>query len=73
MNDDATSPCLRRQRSSTRSSLADDSRHEMGAMMARMVLARSDRPEIEGLARTIVTTQTAEVEQMREWYQDWYE
>ena len=47
--------------------------HEMGVMMASMVLARSDRPEIEGLARAIIATQTAEVEQMREWYRDWYE
>ena len=47
--------------------------HQMGVMMARMVLARTDRPEIEDLARSIIRTQTDEIEQMREWYRDWYE
>ena len=46
--------------------------HQMGVMMARMVLSRTDRPEIEDLARSIIRTQTAEIEQMREWYQEWY-
>ena len=46
--------------------------HQMGVMMAQMVLARSDRPEIQDLARSIITTQTAEIEQMQSWYQDWY-
>lgn len=47
--------------------------HQMGVMMARMVLSRSDRPEIEDLARAIITTQTAEIEQMRDWYQVWFD
>lgn len=47
--------------------------HQMGVMMARMVLSRSDRPEIEDLARAIITTQTAEIEQMRDWYQIWFD
>ncbi|MBN1631385.1 MAG: DUF305 domain-containing protein [Thermoleophilia bacterium] len=47
--------------------------HQMGVMMARMVLARTDRPEIEDLARSIIRTQTDETEQMRDWYRDWYE
>ncbi len=46
--------------------------HEMGVMMAQMVLARSDRPEIQELARSIIETQTAEIEQMQDWYQEWY-
>jgi uncharacterized protein (DUF305 family) len=46
--------------------------HQMGVMMARMVLGRSDRPEIQELARAIIRTQTAEIEQMQDWYQDWY-
>jgi uncharacterized protein (DUF305 family) len=41
-------------------------------MMAQMVLARSDRPEIQELARSIIKTQTAEIEQMQDWYQEWY-
>lgn len=46
--------------------------HQMGVMMARMVLARTDRPEIEQLARSIITSQTAEIEQMQDWYDTWY-
>ena len=47
--------------------------HQMGVMMAQMVLARTDRLEIEELARSIIRTQTDEIEQMREWYRAWYE
>lgn len=47
--------------------------HQMGVMMARMVLSRTDRPEIEELARSIIRTQTEEVDQMRVWYRAWYE
>jgi uncharacterized protein (DUF305 family) len=47
--------------------------HQMGVMMARMVMSRSDRPEIEDLARAIITTQTAEIKQMRDWYQIWFD
>ena len=47
--------------------------HQMGVMMARMVLSRSDRSEIEGLARSIIRTQTDEIEQMRAWYRAWFE
>jgi len=46
--------------------------HQMGVMMARMVLARSAQPEIQELARSIITTQTAEIEQMQDWYREWY-
>jgi uncharacterized protein (DUF305 family) len=46
--------------------------HQMGVMMAQMVLARTNGPEIEGLARSIIKTQTAEIEQMRAWYRAWY-
>ncbi len=47
--------------------------HRMGVMMAQMVLRRSDRAEIEGLARAIITTQTNEIEQMGDWYRSWFE
>ncbi len=39
--------------------------HQMGVMMARMVLSRTDRPEIEELARSIISTQTDQIEQTR--------
>jgi uncharacterized protein (DUF305 family) len=47
--------------------------HQMGVMMARMVLSHTDRPEIEELARSIIRTQTNEIDQMRAWYRAWYE
>jgi uncharacterized protein (DUF305 family) len=47
--------------------------HQMGIMMAQMVLRGSERPEIQELARSIIDTQSAEIEQMLEWYRDWYE
>ncbi|MFH0916960.1 MAG: DUF305 domain-containing protein [bacterium] len=44
----------------------------MGIMMAQMVLRGSDRGEIQELARSIIRTQSAEIEQMRDWYRAWY-
>jgi len=46
--------------------------HQMGVMMAQMVLSGSEREEIRTLARSIIQTQSDEIEQMRNWYQDWY-
>ena len=46
--------------------------HQMGIMMAQMVLRWSDRPEDRELARSIIETQSAEIEQMLAWYRDWY-
>jgi uncharacterized protein (DUF305 family) len=45
--------------------------HEMAIMMARMLEMRSDRPEMQELARTIIRTQSNEIDQMRSWYEDW--
>jgi uncharacterized protein (DUF305 family) len=45
--------------------------HSMGVMMAQMLLARTDRPELRRLAQDIIEAQTAEIEQMREWYRAW--
>ena len=47
--------------------------HQMGIMMAQMVLRGSEHPEVQELARSIIDTQSAEIEQMLEWYRDWYE
>ncbi|MHB8792564.1 MAG: DUF305 domain-containing protein [Thermoleophilia bacterium] len=47
--------------------------HQMAVMMARMLLAGTDRPEMEDLARSIIETQTNEIEMMQDWYQVWYE
>jgi uncharacterized protein (DUF305 family) len=46
--------------------------HQMGVMMTQMMVSNSDRPEMQTLAQTIVSTQTAEINQMQQWYQDWY-
>lgn len=46
--------------------------HQMAIMMARMVLRHSDRPEIRGLAESIIKSQTTEIEEMRTWYKEWY-
>lgn len=47
--------------------------HQRGVMMAQMVLANSDRPEIRELSQSIIDTQTAEIDQMQQWYQEWYQ
>lgn len=47
--------------------------HHEGALdMAEQVLQNSDRPELQQLAQEILTTQQAEIDQMKQWKQDWY-
>jgi uncharacterized protein (DUF305 family) len=45
--------------------------HKMALMMTHMIVD-SDRPEMRNLSRAIVQTQSAEIEQMRQWYSSWY-
>lgn len=45
--------------------------HKMAVMMAGMVVD-SDRPEMRTLAKSILQTQSDEIERMRQWYQTWY-
>ena len=40
--------------------------------MAQMVAVTSARNEIKKLAEDIIQAQTDEINQMREWYQNWY-
>jgi uncharacterized protein (DUF305 family) len=47
--------------------------HQMGVMMASMVLNSSERPEIRNLAQSIIKSQTDEINQMQQWYQKWYQ
>ncbi len=47
--------------------------HQMGVMMAAMVLNSSQRPEIRNLAQSIIKSQTDEINQMQQWYQTWYQ
>jgi uncharacterized protein (DUF305 family) len=46
--------------------------HEQAVMMSTMALQSVDRPEFRIFLQNIITTQTAEIEQMRLWYQQWY-
>ncbi|NJR48364.1 MAG: DUF305 domain-containing protein [Leptolyngbyaceae cyanobacterium CSU_1_3] len=46
--------------------------HRMAVMMGQMVLTNSQHPEIRNLAESIIKTQTAEINQMQQWYQAWY-
>lgn len=44
--------------------------HQMAVMMANMVVMNGSRPELKELVNSIITSQTAEIEQMRTWYQE---
>lgn len=46
--------------------------HEMAVMMASMLGATSERPEMQQLAENIITSQSEEIETMRGWLNDWY-
>ncbi len=46
--------------------------HQMAIMMATMIEARATHPEAQALARSIIKTQSAEIEQMEQWYQTWF-
>jgi len=45
--------------------------HQMAVMMANMLLDGSDRPEMKELANNIVSAQTKEINEMRQWYKNW--
>ena len=45
--------------------------HEMAVMMAQMLAAGTERPEMEQLAENIITSQTQEIEMMRGWLASW--
>lgn len=46
--------------------------HEDAIAMADIALQKTQRPEIKSLANDIKRTQSAEIEQMRNWYKDWF-
>ncbi len=47
--------------------------HHQGAVMsAQMMIADSARPELRDLAERIIAGQQREIEQMRQWQQEWY-
>lgn len=47
--------------------------HEDAIAMAELALTRAEHPEIKRLAEDVVETQSAEIDQMREWYREWYD
>jgi uncharacterized protein (DUF305 family) len=47
--------------------------HHQGAIaMAELALSRARRPQIKALAQRIITSQSREITQMRQWYRQWY-
>lgn len=47
--------------------------HQMAVMMSSMVLNSAEHPELMSLAKSIVKNQSAEIQQMQQWYQTWYQ
>src|SRR3989344_1997229 len=45
--------------------------HQMAVMMASMLKNGTSRPEMKGLAGTIIEAQTNEIDQMRQWLRTW--
>jgi uncharacterized protein (DUF305 family) len=46
--------------------------HESAITMAQDALSKSKRPEIKKLAQSIINSQQAEINQMKQWRQAWY-
>lgn len=48
------------------------SHHRMAVKMSQMIAKTTTKPEIRNLAKSIIKTQTVEINQMQQWYQSWY-
>jgi uncharacterized protein (DUF305 family) len=46
--------------------------HQMAVMMATHALAGAQHPEMRELLQSIISSQSAEIAQMQQWYQAWY-
>lgn len=46
--------------------------HEDAITMAKLALERSQRPEVKQLGQNIIDSQGKEINQMKEWYKDWF-
>lgn len=46
--------------------------HESAIAMAKDALSKSQRPEIKKLAQSIIDSQQAEINQMKQWRKSWY-
>jgi len=48
--------------------------HQMGVMMTQMMLGNNNNhPEMQQLGQNIINAQTAEINEMQQWYQKWYQ
>ena len=47
--------------------------HEGAITMAQDALGKSKRPEIKQLAQNIIKAQSAELKQLKQWRQVWYQ
>jgi uncharacterized protein (DUF305 family) len=45
--------------------------HEGAIVMSQQVLEDGEDPEVAGLAQAVIAAQEAEIEQMRDWQQEW--
>lgn len=46
--------------------------HQMAVMMSTMLINRGNHPELIKLAQSMIKSQSREIEQMQQWYDDWY-
>ena len=46
--------------------------HQSAVNMSQMIAKKTTKPEIRNLAKSIIKTQTTEINQMQQWYQTWY-
>ena len=46
--------------------------HQSAVKMSEMIAKKTTKPEIRNLAKSIIKNQTAEIKQMEQWYQTWY-
>lgn len=46
--------------------------HQMAIMMANMLESGSNQPEMQQLAKNIISSQAKEIQQMQGWYATWY-
>lgn len=47
--------------------------HQIEILLAAMVLYSAEHPEMQALVQSIIENQQAEIEQMQQWYQTWYQ
>jgi uncharacterized protein (DUF305 family) len=46
--------------------------HQLAIMMANMLQSGTNRPEMQQLAKNIISSQSKEIQQMQAWYVEWY-